>query len=146
MSRTKPSVNLLIVEDNPADARMVVEVLREVGVLPKVRVAQTGPEGLAMLLGNWADVALIDINLPAYDGHELMEKYLTLGRGDTVFIAMSSSDRDSDRIKAVHNYCIDYVTKVTGLEEFGAEVRDHLVPWLRRLQKGKVKRGKYSST
>ncbi len=67
--QTASPANVLLVEDN-ADARQMLRTLLELDG-HQVEVAGTGKAGLAALLRNRPDVALVDIGLPELDGYEI---------------------------------------------------------------------------
>jgi CheY-like chemotaxis protein len=64
-----PSVSVLLIEDI-ADSRNVMRRLLSLDG-HEVRVAADGHEGLAALLSQPPDVALIDVGLPGIDGYEI---------------------------------------------------------------------------
>ncbi|WP_210420657.1 ATP-binding protein [Aquisphaera giovannonii] len=69
-------LRILLVEDNDLVRGLLKEVLRLDG--HEVSEASDGPAGLAALLDQKPDVALVDIGLPGFDGHELARR----ARGD----------------------------------------------------------------
>ena len=73
-------IEILLVEDNPGDVRLTIEALREAKVSNHLSVASDGVEALAFLRrqGQYAqarrpDLILLDLNLPKYDGRQLLE-------------------------------------------------------------------------
>lgn len=67
-------LDVLAVEDNPGDARLIREALEEDDRV-KVRVAWNGTEGLALLEdGPPPDLILLDINLPGVGGLDLITR------------------------------------------------------------------------
>lgn len=66
-----PGVNVLVVEDDPSNARLLVALFTAEGA--SVRVARTGEEAIEVLSGFAARAAVIDLALPAMSG-------LVLGR------------------------------------------------------------------
>ena len=74
-------VEILLVEDNPGDVRLTMEVLRESKIRNNVNIVGDGAEALAFLYqsGNYADaprpdLILLDLNLPKKDGREVLEE------------------------------------------------------------------------
>src|SRR3569833_1595211 len=70
--KTTP-IEILLVEDNPADVRLTQEALREGKVKNNLSVARDGEEALAFLRRDDAprpDLILLDLNLPRRDGRE----------------------------------------------------------------------------
>ena len=72
-------IDILMVEDNPGDARLAYEALKEAKVLNEVHVVEDGLEALAFLRrqGKYAnavrpELILLDLNLPKKDGREVL--------------------------------------------------------------------------
>ena len=92
--------NILIVEDNELNQRLLVSVLQSHGGL--ISIAQTGKEALEKVLKNNYDLILMDINVPLMDGIEVT-KLLRLRYGIvTPIIAISGH---SDKISM--QKCLD---------------------------------------
>ncbi|MBU1155530.1 MAG: response regulator, partial [Proteobacteria bacterium] len=78
LSMDKP-VNILLVEDNPGDARLAQEALKENKVANTLHWVDDGVKALEFLRkeGPYADaprpdVILLDLNLPRKDGREVL--------------------------------------------------------------------------
>jgi two-component system, chemotaxis family, response regulator Rcp1 len=72
---TMPPLNILLVEDNPADAYLTTLALRDHEVCKDIRVVEHGEQALAFLRQQGAytgvyrpDLILLDLNLPRMDG------------------------------------------------------------------------------
>jgi signal transduction histidine kinase len=64
-----PDRQILLIEDNPGDARLIVEMLREVDRAPgRLEWVGTLGAGLARLAAESADVILLDLSLPDSQG------------------------------------------------------------------------------
>ena len=77
---TRP-VEILIVEDNPADLILTKTALRDAGIVHEVSVVRDGERALSRLrrqgryVGtNRPDVVLLDINLPRVNGYQVLEQ------------------------------------------------------------------------
>jgi len=93
---TSAVLRVLIVDDNVDAATALELLLQESGHL--VRVAHTGPTGLAAALDFRPDVMLLDIGLPELDGWkvaELIRQQPILH--DIVLVAMTGYGQNSDR-------------------------------------------------
>lgn len=73
--------NILIVEDNPADVRLIKEILKESNVSHELYHAQDGAIALEMLhlWGMYSDLPLpdlilLDMNLPKKDGKDIIRE------------------------------------------------------------------------
>lgn len=72
-------IEILLVEDNPADVRLTVEILKETKVRNTLTVASDGNEALDLLrrTGTYThakrpDLILLDLNLPKKDGRQVL--------------------------------------------------------------------------
>ena len=72
-------IEILLVEDNPADVRLTQEALREGKVKNVLHVARDGVEALDFLRGTGKftkatrpDLVLLDLNLPRKDGRVVL--------------------------------------------------------------------------
>jgi CheY-like chemotaxis protein len=77
-------VEILLVEDNPGDARLVVETLKEGKLQPHLNIVRDGVEALAFLRqqgpytqATRPDLILLDLNLPRKDGREVLAELKT---------------------------------------------------------------------
>ncbi|MEM7403974.1 MAG: PAS domain-containing protein [Pseudomonadota bacterium] len=82
---------VLVVEDNHINAQVVVELLDAAGVI--ATVAHDGPEALGALRGGNFELVLLDIELPGFDGLEVVRRF---GRADRIpMVAMTAHDVDT---------------------------------------------------
>src|SRR3990172_1017884 len=99
--------DLLLVEDNPADIRLVEEALAHGETASRLHVARDGEEALRFLrrqpphLEAGPDVILLDLDLPGRDGHEV----LAAVKGDASLssipeIVFTRSRREEDVLRA----------------------------------------------
>ena len=120
------SIEILLVEDNPADVRLTQEALREGKVRNRLSVARDGVEALAFLRreGEHAsspkpDLILLDLNLPKKDGREVLAEIKedpVLRRIPVVVLTTSSAEVDILKSYELHANC--YITKPVDLEQF----------------------------
>ena len=119
-------IEILLVEDNPGDARLTREALRDAKVRNNLHVAPDGVEALAFLRQQGKhtavpkpDLILLDLNLPKKDGREVLEEIKQddqLRHIPVVILTTSQAERDiaeSYRLRANA-----YVTKPVDLEQF----------------------------
>lgn len=123
--KTKP-VHILLVEDNDGDILLTKEAFEECKVKTKISVSKNGQEALDFLFKRGAfatvkkpDLILLDINIPIYNGHEVLEKI----KNDAVLkkipvIMLTTSSNHYDVHKAYGNYCNSYVEKPLNISEF----------------------------
>jgi two-component system, chemotaxis family, response regulator Rcp1 len=119
-------IEILLVEDNPADVRLTTEALKEGKVLNNMNVAKDGIEALAFLHqeGKHAcaprpDIILLDLNLPKKNGRDVLAEIKddpTLKRIPVVVLTMSKAEEDILRTYDLHANC--FVTKPVEFEQF----------------------------
>ncbi len=131
-------VEILLVEDSPADVRLTIEALKNGKIHNKLQVAEDGVEALAMLRreGEYAeavrpDVILLDLNLPGKDGREVLQEIKAdenLKRIPVVILTTSQAEEDIIKSYDLHANC--YITKPVSLEQFVKVVRSIQEFWL----------------
>jgi len=118
--------NVLYVEDNPANMRLVEQLLK---TFPDIELvgAETAEEGLEIAQQNAPDLVLMDINLPGMNGYEAL---VELKKMDTVqdvpVIAISANALASDVEKGLEAGFSDYITKPINLQAFFSTIKRHL--------------------
>jgi chemotaxis family two-component system response regulator Rcp1 len=114
-------IEILLVEDNPADVRLTQEALREGKVKNNLRVARDGEEALAYLRTTTVrpDLILLDLNLPRRDGREVLQEIKNDPKLKTipvVVLTTSAAEIDIVRTYELHANC--YITKPVDLDQF----------------------------
>ena len=132
------AIEILLVEDNPADVRLTQEALKEGKFHTHLQVAEDGIEALAILRreGGRADaprpdLILLDLNLPRKDGREVLEEIradLRLKRIPVVVLTSSAAEQDILRAYDLHANC--FITKPVDFEQFIKVVRSIEDFWL----------------
>jgi CheY-like chemotaxis protein len=120
------TARLLLVEDNPADVELLRFALGWAQVSCDLIVISDGGEALAFVQqrGRYAnvaapDLAIFDLNLPKYDGMELLEAMRAnrvFARVPVAVMSSSSSPRDRVRIEAFR--IGRYITKPPDLDGY----------------------------
>lgn len=121
------TIEILLVEDNPGDARLTLEAFKEGKMLNNIRVVSDGVEALAYLRKEpphytscaTPDLILLDLNLPRKDGREVLAEIKEderLRRIPVVVLTTSAAEEDIARAYASHANC--YITKPVELEQF----------------------------
>jgi DNA-binding response OmpR family regulator len=117
--------NVMIVDDNPANLRLLEEMLRrqghEVHSFPRGRLA------LAEAERNPPDLILLDINMPEMNGYEVCERLKSAPKLAAIpVIFLSALNETEDKLKAFHSGAADYISKPFQFEEVHARVETHL--------------------
>ncbi len=134
---TRP-IEILLVEDNPGDARLTVEALKEGKVRNRLHFAEDGVEAMAFMHreGKYAesprpDLILLDLNLPRKDGREVLAEIKEdpqLKRIPVVVLTISKAEEDIIKTYNLHANC--YITKPVDLEQFITVVKSIEDFWL----------------
>ncbi len=135
---SEPAVEILLVEDNPADVRLTQEALREGKLRNSLTVAETGEEALAMLSQRSPhadspkpDLILLDLNLPGRSGREVLAEIKAdrdLKRIPVVILTTSKAEEDV--VKSYNLHANAYITKPVDLDKFMQVVRTIESFWL----------------
>ena len=131
-------IEILLVEDNPGDVRLIVEALRDGKVQNKLHIAKDGMEATAFLHreGEYADalypdLILLDLNLPKKSGPEVLAEI----KEDPALkhipvVILTSSQEEEDIVKTYNLRANCYVTKPIDLEQFIMVVKSICNFWL----------------
>ena len=125
------AIDILLVEDDPGDVLITREAFEHNKLNNRLHVAHDGEEGLNYLYRRAGfedvprpDLILLDLNLPKYDGRQLLEKIKSdpdLCRIPVVVLTTSSAEEDVLRSYKLHANA--YVTKPVDLDQFINAVR-----------------------
>ena len=132
---------MLLAEDNPADADLILASLTTDGFPGAIQVVRDGVETLdfAFCRGEYADrdpelclrVIVLDVKLPKIDGFEVLRELKTNPRTRSIPVVMlTSSNIESDVARAYHLGANSYVQKPVDFERFRQTVRDIGVYWM----------------
>jgi two-component system, chemotaxis family, response regulator Rcp1 len=121
--RLQKKFQILIVEDNPADVRLLEEVFNELCANVDLKVAKDGAEGLEMITRSPSqsdqhpDLVLLDLNLPKISGHELLAKIKKNPSTCRIpVIILTSSRAESDVSLAYQSHANAYLKKPNTLD------------------------------
>ncbi|KYC50952.1 MAG: response regulator PleD [Candidatus Methanofastidiosum methylothiophilum] len=131
-------IEILLVEDNPGDARLTIEALKEGKVRNNIYVATDGLEALNYLFreGKFVnvtrpDIILLDLNLPKKNGREVLEIIKSdkdLRRIPVVILTTSKAEEDIVKTYDLHANC--YITKPVDLDQFIRVIKSMEDFWL----------------
>jgi two-component system, chemotaxis family, response regulator Rcp1 len=135
-------IDILLVEDNPADIRLTQEAFKETRIPNKLHIVRDGAEALAFLQqqNRFAsaprpDLILLDLNLPKKDGREVLaiiKQSPELKRIPVVVLTTSKTEEDINQTYEHHANC--YITKPADLDEFLNVIKTIETFWLSVVQ------------
>jgi len=124
-------IDVLLVEDDPGDELMTREAFEDNKIGNTLHVVRDGEEALDFLYRRGdhtdapqPDLILLDLNLPKYDGRQVLEKIKSdpdLAHIPVVVLTTSAAEEDILRSYKLHANA--YVTKPVDLDQFIAAVR-----------------------
>ncbi len=131
-------IEILLVEDNPADVRLTLEALKEEKLQNSLSVVNDGVEALEYLHqeGKYADairpdLILLDLNLPRKDGREVLAEIKSdpaLMAIPVVVLTISEAEKDIAKSYNLHANC--YITKPLDMNQFSKVVKTIQDFWL----------------
>ncbi|HTI88758.1 MAG TPA: response regulator [Alphaproteobacteria bacterium] len=131
-------IDILMVEDNPGDARLTQEALKESKMLNNLHHVRDGVEAMSFLLreGKYSDaptpdIILLDLNLPRKDGREVLAELKEMPRLKNIpVVVLTTSDAEQDILMSYNLHANCYITKPVDLEKFIEIIRGIENFWL----------------
>lgn len=118
-------IDILLVEDNPGDARLAREALAQTRLPSRLHDVSDGEEAMAFLRreGHYTSaptprLVLLDLNLPRRDGREVLEDM----KGDPRLqhipvVVLTSSQADEDILRSYRLHANCFITKPNNLDD-----------------------------
>ena len=120
MTSAKPSLQILVVDDEPPIRRFLRASLGAQG--HQTVEAEDVTAALAQLRRNAIDVVVLDLGLPGIDGFEFIRRVRESGSNLPVIVLSSRAD-EAGKVQALDMGADDYVTKPFGVDELLARIR-----------------------
>ena len=118
-------MEILLVEDNPADIRLIKEIFKDFTTQNKIHVVNNGIAAMDFLYkkGEYKntprpDLVLLDLNLPRKDGREVLVEIKedeSLKSIPVIILTTSSAPED---ISETYSYANSFITKPANLDSF----------------------------
>jgi CheY-like chemotaxis protein len=124
-------IEVLLIEDDPGDVLITREAFEHHKIHNTLSVARDGQEGLDYLYqrgphtgATRPDLILLDLNLPKYDGHQLLEKIKSDPELCLIpVVILTTSAAEEDILRSYRLHANAYVTKPVGFEQFMNVIR-----------------------
>jgi two-component system response regulator len=135
------AIDILLVEDNPADVELTLRALRKANLANPIRVVADGEEALDYLFGGGAGgttagahhprVVFLDLKLPKVSGLDVLRRIKSDPATKTIPVVVLSSSREEPDIKTAYALGANsYIVKPVDFEKF-VEAVGHLgLYWL----------------
>jgi len=131
---------ILLVEDNPAHAKLVMRSLEEHQILNKVYHVSDGEAALDYLFqrGAYADPAssprpgliLLDLRLPKIDGLSVLSQIKQSDLSTIPVVVLTTSGAEADTLRAYEHHANSYLVKPMNFEKFAQMMKDLGFYWL----------------
>lgn len=134
-------VEILLVEDNPADAEMTIRALKQAHLANQLVHLKDGAEALEFLFceGQYAErnadqhpkVILLDIKMPRVDGIEVLRQIRANEKTRLIpVVIMTSSSEEQDVVMTYSLGANSYVVKPVAFDGFAKAVGELGLYWL----------------
>jgi DNA-binding response OmpR family regulator len=135
-----PGVEILLVEDSPHDAELVMRALRKHNLANDVVIMNDGAKALEYLFGNDGDpdsdphkprVVLLDLKLPKVSGIEVLRKIKESEELKNVpVVVLTSSAEERDLVDSYELGVNSYIVKPIDFDAFSRAVAEVGLYWL----------------
>lgn len=124
-------IDILLVEDSPADVLITREAFAEFKIFNTLHVVEDGVEAMAFLNqdGKYAsvprpDLILLDLNLPRKNGREVLAEIKNDPRLKNIpVVVLTTSHSESDVLEAYDQHANCYIVKPVGFDNFVEAVK-----------------------
>lgn len=131
-------VQILLVEDNPADARLTQEAIRDTEFRYQLHLAEDGEEAMEFLNqeGEFAgvprpDLILLDLNLPGMDGREVLAEIKADDNlGSIPVVVLTTSTAQQDLLYSYGLRANSYVNKPIDRDRFNDMIKSVMEYWI----------------
>jgi two-component system response regulator len=135
------ALEILLVEDDPADAELVVHALRKSHLANQIKLVRDGEEALDFLFcrnqftnrspRSLPRLVLLDLKLPKVDGIEVLAKVKSDPKTKNVpVVILTSSKEEKDRLNGYQLGANSYIQKPVDFDKFRETVQQLGLYWL----------------
>jgi len=135
------AVEILLVEDKPADEELTLHTFRRHKLANRVHVVRDGAEALDFVFArgqyegrettNSPRVILLDLKLPKIDGLEVLRAIKSDPRTCTIpVVVLTSSQEEQDLVRSYQLGVNSYIIKPVNFEQFDEAIREVGFYWL----------------
>lgn len=138
----KDLVDILLVEDNPADVELTLRTFQRYNLTNRIHIARDGAAALDFVFGtgefaqtrsavDHPRVILLDLKLPLVDGLEVLRKIKADERTRTIpVVVLTSSREERDVVESYQLGVNSYIVKPVDFDQFAESVRQLGLYWV----------------
>lgn len=122
---TDTLINILLIEDDEVDIMNVKRAFKKNHIENPLHIAHDGVEALEKLRGSHEEkipfprIILLDLNMPRMGGLEFLEELRKDDKLKTISVfIMTTSNEESDKLKAFNLNVAGYILKPLSMEQF----------------------------
>jgi two-component system, response regulator len=132
-------VEIVLIEDNPADVELTLNSLKKKNLSNRVKILRDGEEALDYLFsscdpsasGGCPRLILLDLKLPKVSGLEVLEKIRSDERTKMIpVVVLTSSEEEKDRVESYRLGVNSYIVKPVEFESFAKVVSEIGFYWV----------------
>ena len=131
-------MQVLLIEDNPADAELTIDALRESHLVNQVVWLKDGAEAIELLFGEQAagkiqrlKLVLLDLQLPRVNGLDVLRRIRSDDSTRRLpVVVLTSSMEESDVVRAYDLGTNSYLVKPVDAESFFQIVKELGLYWM----------------
>ena len=140
MKSSKFPVDILLVEDNPGDVRLIVETFKDMDIPHNLAVARDGLEAIQILNNDCKDstapkLIILDLNLPKKNGWDVLKEIKKDDKLKPIPVIILTTSKSNEDIKRSYdNQANAYLIKPMELDNFIEVVKSIHDFWLKRAE------------
>lgn len=131
-------IEILLIEDNPADVRLTKEAFQEARVQNNIHVVQNGDAAIAFVHQKEPyqnaprpDLILLDLNLPKKDGREVLAEIKGDPQTNQIpVVILTTSDDEEDVLRSYNLHANAYLVKPIDIIQFIKMIQSLEYFWL----------------
>jgi CheY-like chemotaxis protein len=136
------SNDILLVEDNPADVRLISEVIKNTNIPLNLMIIRDGERAIDLLTHKIKSneyilpkLIILDLNLPKKDGKEVL-KFIKEDHDLKIIpvIILTTSPFKEDIIETYQNHVNAFITKPVDLNQFIAIIESTVNFWIKSVE------------
>ncbi len=120
------TIRILIVDDDPADAEIIQELLEECATALEIHVVHDGVDALEHLSsctrvpgGGLPDLVLLDLNMPRKDGREVLQEIRATEQLQHLPVIILTTSQEEEEIEQAYRLGANcYISKPAAMADF----------------------------